>query len=39
LRERKLDLVERRPTGLRGLAVGDANDVMKLLYVASALPE
>jgi hypothetical protein len=39
LRQRKLELVERRPTGLRGLAVSDANDGIKLLYVESALPE
>jgi hypothetical protein len=31
LRQRKLDLVERQPTGLRGLAVSDANDGSKLL--------
>jgi hypothetical protein len=39
LRQRKFELVARRPTGLRGLAVSDANDAIKLLYVGWALPE
>jgi hypothetical protein len=39
LRQRKFDLIERRPPGLRGLAASDANDRINLLYVESALPE
>jgi len=31
LRQRKFELVARRPKGLRGLAVTDANDGIKLL--------
>jgi hypothetical protein len=39
LRQRKFELVAKRRKGLRGLAVTDANDGIKSLYVGSALPE
>jgi hypothetical protein len=39
LRQRKFELVAKRRKGLCGLAVTDANDGTKSLYVRSALPD
>jgi hypothetical protein len=39
LRRRKLEVVERRPTGCAALRSSDANDGTNLLCAESALPE